>query len=74
MRACLMILVQNKGLINYKKHNPQRKKLIKPISSKLKMPKYQKHITTKMKGQTAGWEKIFATHIVDQRLESRIYK
>lgn len=38
------------------------------------MPKYQKHITTKMKGQTAGWEKIFATHIVDQRLESRIYK
>ena len=52
---------------------PKRKKLIKVGFIKIKTFILE-GVSKKMKRQAADWEKIFANHVTDNELVSRMYK
>ena len=58
---------------DYPKHRQQKKKQVNLTVLKLRTFVYQKTLPT-VKRQPTKWEIIFANHISDKRLISRIYK
>ena len=59
--------------ISYQKQRQQKQKSTSGTTSNLKSPAVEETIN-KMKSQHTEWEKIFANHISDKGLISKIYR